>query len=182
MAKKPIANAADRPVMLSADSARRVGRMLSAYEGGDRAITPYVTPNAYGGGGDTETRIKIGKTTTLWTKETLSDEIEIYVYDHTAAALIPVVPAETVTKCVNPCRTVKGGKWVVLASHDDESDEDAVWALVMTEGRDVDDCEDMTFGGDDLELVQGYDAGATQVLGHVAGCLQWIDTSNCPEV
>ncbi len=45
MAKKPQANAADRPVMLSADSARRVGRMLSAYEGGDRAITPYVVPN-----------------------------------------------------------------------------------------------------------------------------------------
>jgi len=181
MANKPTANASDRPVMLSADSARRVGRMLSAYEGGDRAITPYVTPNAYGGG-DAGTRIKIGKTTTLWTKETLSDEIQIYVYDETAAALIPAVPAETVTKCVNPCRTVKIGKWVVLASHDDESDEKAVWALVMTEGRDVDDCSDMTFGGDDLSLAQGFYADRTQVLGHVAGCLQWIDTSNCPEV
>ena len=52
MAKKPVANAADRPVMLSADSARRVGRMLSAYEGGDRAITPYVVPNGLVGGGD----------------------------------------------------------------------------------------------------------------------------------
>lgn len=45
MANKPQANAADRPVMLSADSARRVGRMLQAYEGGDRAITPYVVPH-----------------------------------------------------------------------------------------------------------------------------------------
>ena len=99
MAKKPIANAADRPVMLSADSARRVGRMLSAYEGGDRAITPYVAPN--------------------------ND-----------------------TGCA---------------------------------GRDVEDCEDMTLGCDDLKLIQGYDADATQVLGHVAGCLQWIGTSNCPD-
>ena len=99
MANKPKANAADRPVMLSADSARRVGRMLSAYEGGDRAITPYVVPN----------------------------------------------------NAIDGCA-----------------------------GRDVEDCEDMTLGCDDLKLIQGYDGAATQVLGHVAGCLQWIDTSNCP--
>jgi len=44
--KNQPANASDRPVMLSADSARRVGRMLQAYEGGDRAIKSYVTPDA----------------------------------------------------------------------------------------------------------------------------------------
>ena len=175
--KKPIANASDRPVMLSADSARRVGRMLSAYEGGDRAITPYVVPNAVGG--DAGTRIKIGKTTQLWARGTLSAAINIYAYDTSHAELRIVSPAETVTHCVNPCRTVKSGKWVVLASHDDESDADAVWALVIAEGRDSSDCSDMTFGGDDLKLVQGFDVTKTQVLGHVNNCLQWIDTGPC---
>ncbi len=122
MAKKPIANAADRPVMLSADSARRVGRMLSAYEGGDRAITPYVAPNGFTDGGDA---VRLCKTTAAWSKNTTAT---LNVWEDGTPPNETQTAGETIEDVVNKFAAVATDKFCMIAKAANGS-----WYLIAAE-------------------------------------------------
>ena len=122
MAKKPIANAADRPVMLSADSARRVGRMLSAYEGGDRAITPYVVPNGVVDGGGA---VRLCKTTAAWLKNTTAT---LNVWEDGTPPNETQTAGETVEDVVNKFAAVATDKFCMIAKAGSGS-----WYLIAAE-------------------------------------------------
>ena len=122
MAKKPIANAADRPVMLSADSARRVGRMLSAYEGGDRAITPYVVPNGVVDGGGA---VRLCKTTAAWSKNTTAT---LNVWADGTPPNETQTAGETVEDVVNKFAAVAADKFCMIANAGNGS-----WYLIAAE-------------------------------------------------
>ena len=122
MAKKPVANAADRPVMLSADSARRVGRMLSAYEGGDRAITPYVVPNGVVDGGGA---VRLCKTTAAWSKNTTAT---LNVWADGTPPNETQTAGETVEDVVNKFAAVATDKFCMIAKAGNGS-----WYLIAAE-------------------------------------------------
>ena len=124
MAKKPVANAADRPVMLSADSARRVGRMLSAYEGGDRAITPYVVPNGFTDGGDAEP-VRLCKTTAAWAKGAVAT---LNVWEDGTPPNETQTAGETVEDVVNKFAAVATDKFCMIAKAANGS-----WYLIAAE-------------------------------------------------
>lgn len=123
MAKKPVANAADRPVMLSADSARRVGRMLSAYEGGDRAITPYVVPNGFVDG-DAEP-VRLCKTTAAWSKNTTAT---LNVWEDGTPPAETQTAGETIEDVVNKFAAVATDKFCMIAKAANGS-----WYLIASE-------------------------------------------------
>ena len=118
--KNQPANATDRPVMLSADSARRVGRMLQAYESGDRAIKSYVTPDAFVDGGE----VRLCKTTQVWEKGTLAT---LNVWESGTPLSETQTAGETIKDVVNKLHYVAldmfvfvamsgSGEWYLVAS------------------------------------------------------------------
>jgi hypothetical protein len=150
--------------------AQRIANCVASFERGKRKQKGIKYQRNYAGGGSP---VRLGKTTAAWSKGTLAT-IRLYEEgtppNETAAS-----PEETLEGCVNHFADVDADRWVVVAKG-----VTGAWYLAEYE-RSGDDgsCRSPNVGGDDLTKLEGYNAGATQILGHVNGCLKWIDTTDC---
>lgn len=162
------ANRQDRPVMLTADAARRVGRAVSAYERGNRDIHPPRIRTA----GDDGDPVRLCKTSADWAKGSLAT---LNVWESGTPPSETQTTGETIGDVVNKSRDVKSGSFVLIAKAANGS-----WYLVEAGNPDGEGCRAPTIAGEDLTQLSGYDASKTQVLGHEGGCLKWIDAEDCP--
>ena len=160
-----------KPVGFTRQDASRIAKVVRTVEGvGSTGVGPY---HPYRGGDDGDP-VRLGKTTAAWTKGTLAT-ITLYE-DGTPPSETTATPATTLEKCVNKVADVENDRWVIVAKGMTGS-----WYLVEYERRGADgSCRSPNVGGDDLTKLSGYNATKTQILGHVNGCLQWIDTTACP--
>jgi hypothetical protein len=97
----------DRPVRFTRQAAHRVGRVVRAFEQGDRDCPGQgvsYTP-------DDPEPVMIGKTTSTWTKGT-SATITLY-NEGSPRSEATLSPAATVT-AYNILHTVESGRWVIL--------------------------------------------------------------------
>ena len=112
----------DRGVMITAESVRRIAKVIQKIENGGRAIPPQRIRTAE----DEGDPVRIGKTTSAWTKNTLAT-ITLYEEgeppNETADS-----PAKTLEDCVNKFGDVESGKWVSVARAANGS-----WYLIAAE-------------------------------------------------
>lgn len=110
--------------------------------------------------------IKLGKVAQAWTCGT-SATVDVYE-DGSDGESTTTLTAKNMTR-----RQVAAESWVMVGL---SSDGD--WYL-LDAGKCDTGCAKPTISGDDLTSLPGYNAAATQVLAHSAGCLQWINTTTC---
>jgi hypothetical protein len=109
-------------VKFSEGDARRIAAATRAYERGNRDMPP-VRFRDPGGDGDP---IRIGKTTSTWTKNTLAT---ITLYESgTPPNETTGSPTQTLEGCVNKFGDVQSGKWVSVAKAANGS-----WYLIAAE-------------------------------------------------
>lgn len=99
-----------KPVTFSEDGARRVIAATKAYEGGNRSVPPVRFRDP---GGDDGDPVRLGKTTSAWTKGTTAT-IDLYE-EGTPPSETAKSPPDTLIGCVNKFATVASGKWVMVA-------------------------------------------------------------------
>jgi hypothetical protein len=109
-------------VKFSEGDARRIAAATRAYERGNRDMPP-VRFRDPGGDGDP---IRIGKTTSTWTKGSLAT---ITLYESgTPPNETTGSPTQTLENCVNKFGDVQSGKWVSVAKAANGS-----WYLIAAE-------------------------------------------------
>ena len=160
----------DRGALISVESARRIAEVVRKVEGGDRNIPPLPLRTAYDDGGG---EVRIGKVSVAWARETCAT---VTIWEE-GDECVPgeSSPAETIEDVANLSFDVAADSWVVIAQA-----ANGRWYLVQAgDPPDAGACKPPAVGGEDLTTVEGYDAAKTQLLGHEAGCLKWIDTIEC---
>lgn len=168
--------------MLTADAARRIAKAVQAYEQNRTNIKakPLRTMSDDGGAS-----IRLARVTEDWAKDTEADVQLIYERScedegsggsdgsgsggETVTAwnrIFPIPAGATVeiTEAVNGC-------WYVVAAGCGEED--------LSGDESGSGCGCTAIAGHDLTTVEGYEAEATQILGHENGCLKWFDTTEC---
>jgi hypothetical protein len=173
MADRPDGKAAKiERVTFTRQAAERIAKIVRRVEQGDRGSEPLVFQRVLSS--PPSSPVRLCKTAAKWAKDT---EAELNVWeDGTSTAPEESSPSKTVTAS-NLFYDVDEGVFVVVAKA-----ANGRWYLV--EPGNPDDgssCKKPVIAGEDLTTVLGYDATKTQVLGHEAGCLKWIDTTTCPE-
>lgn len=116
------ANRQDRPVMLTADAARRIGRAVAAYERGNRDIHPPRIRTAGDDGGDP---VRLCKTSAAWNKGTLAT---LNVWENGTPPSETQTTGETIADAVNKFANVGSGKWCIVAKAGNGS-----WYLIAAE-------------------------------------------------
>jgi hypothetical protein len=105
-------------VVFSEGSARRIGNAVRAVERGNRDQSPIFFRSA--GGDDSSVAVKLGKTTSAWTKGT-SHEVQLWPSGVISS------PVET-QNATNRFADVATGKWVMIALEDGGD-----WYLISAE-------------------------------------------------
>lgn len=165
-----------RPVMLTADSARRIAKAVQAYEQG---------------------RVNIKAKPLRTAGEDGAPLILAYVPDEWPRASSQVVDVLLPESCGNPGPAGSGsgsdgaeqvtawnlfydiqqGAIVLLTQTDNQC-----WYVVQASCGEADGgCQCVAIGGHDLTQLENYKPEEKQLLGHSDGCLQWFDTSFCEE-
>ena len=103
-----------------------------------------------------------------WPKETTA-VLTVYNGDPLASAVTVVANNQFVTF---PTGTACTQHWVALG-HNGWG-----WQAVSRERACSGTCS-MDWAGVDFSAMPGYQATATQVLGHEAGCIKWLDVATC---
>lgn len=110
-------------VRFSEGDARRIAAATRAYERGNRDMAPVRFRDP---GGDSGDPIRIGKTTSTWTKGSLAT---ITLYESgTPPNETTGSPTQTLANCVNKFGDVQSGKWVSVARAANGS-----WYLIAAE-------------------------------------------------
>lgn len=103
---------AKRGGLVSRETMRRIGRVVQAYEHGDRDRRGLPLPRAYDGG-DGGDPIRIGKVAGFWPKNTVAT---ITLYESgTPLFEEQSSPPEAIQDCVNKFSDVEADSWVALA-------------------------------------------------------------------
>jgi hypothetical protein len=110
-----------KPVAFSEDGARRVIAATKAYEAGNRDMPAIRFRDP---GGDDGDPVRLGKTTSTWTKGALAT-IDLY---ESGTPPSETSSSATLTNCVNKFADVATGKWVILARGTNGS-----WYLIAAE-------------------------------------------------
>jgi hypothetical protein len=167
----------DRGGLITVEAVRRLARAAQRIENGGRNIKAPPLRTAFDeGSGDP---VRLGRTTEKWAKGTTT-ELELIFEDSCEDEGLGS-GAETI-EAHNLSQDVAEGVQCVVALA-----ANGCWYLVEAGGCDEGsgsgsgECECLTLAGQDLTTIAGYDAEATQVLGHEAGCLTWISTTQCTE-
>lgn len=166
----------DRGGLITVEAVRRLARAAQRVENGGRNIKPPALRTAFDEGGDP---VRLGKTTEAWTKGTTT-ELELIFQDNCADEGLGSGSGADTIEAHNRSHDVAEGVECVVALA-----ANGCWYLVEAggcdEGSGSGECGCLTLAGQDLTTIAGYDAAATQVLGHEAGCLTWISTTQCTE-
>lgn len=170
----------DRGVMITAESVRRIAKVIQKIENGDRAIPPQRLRTAEdegeGGGGDP---IRIGKTPCDWA---VGQCVTITLWEAAGEGCTPTQtsPPETIENVRNLSHDVAMDSWVAIGRAADGN-----WYLVEAGSPEAESpspgspCR-KTIGGEDVTKWTGWDGTKVQLLGHDAdGCLQWFDVNAC---
>lgn len=113
----------DRRVHLTESSARRIGRAVRIVEGNGRDVPPIKFRQV----ADDGDPVRLGKTTTTWTKGTTAT-IELYEEGTPGSEAKKTPTADTLADCVNKFVTVQADKWVIVARAGNGS-----WYLISAE-------------------------------------------------
>lgn len=108
------------------------------------------------------------ESTAGWDKETTA-VVTIYNGDPVASAVTVVARNQFVTF---PSDTACTQHWVALG-HNGWG-----WQAVSRERACSGTCS-MDWAGVDFSVMPGYEATATQVLGHIEGCIKWLNVTTC---
>lgn len=163
---RPNPNKGNKPGMISADAMRRIGRVVAAYERGDRDRRPQ-TRTVFDDGDP----VRICKTTSDWNKNTTAT---LDVWESGTPPDETKSTGQTLD-AINKTRKVVEGSFVIVARG-----ATGKWYLVEPEVKDPGECAAPNIAGQDLTSLPGYSAGNTQALIHESGCLKWIDIEDCP--
>jgi hypothetical protein len=177
----PRVDGTNRGVLITEESARRIGRAVQKLEQGNRNVPGRKMRTAFDDGGED---LLVGFTTEEWRKGT---EINIaIIYNEAGNCEQEGEPRETAVSAINILFDVAAGSrvivgrvangcWRMLAASNDRDDGSG------SSGDEEDECGVMSLAGQDLTTLKRYDPNKTQVLGHREGCLQWIDTTECTD-
>ncbi len=115
-------------------------------------------------------RLLIAKheSTAGWAKETTA-VVTVFNGDPIASAVTVVAHNQFLTFSTTTACTQR---WVALG-HNGWG-----WYAVAQEKECTSTCS-MEISGVDFSTVQGYQSTATQILGHVEGCIKWFDITTC---
>lgn len=177
-----------RPVMLTADAARRVARAVQGYEHARRpSIKAARLRTAASDDGEPLRMVRVDE---AWPKDTSRAVQLIYERDcdieDDGSGSGSGSGEDTLEEVYNrlfdiPAHAIvyigmaRNGCWHVVAAG-------CGWGGSGSESGSESgsgDCPCVSIGGEDLTTVSGYDANATQVLAHENGCLKWISTTDC---
>lgn len=114
-----------KPVAFSEDGARRIIAATKAYEGGNRNQSPIRFRDT----GDDGDPVRLGKTTSTWTKGTTAT-IDLW---ESGTPPSETSSASTLANCVNKMVTVPSGRWVEVAKG-----ANGYWYLVWAEPTQLD--------------------------------------------
>jgi len=106
--------------------------------------------------------------TSQWTKESTA-VVTVYNGTTLASAVTVVAHNQFVTF---PSNTACTHHWVALG-HNGWG-----WEAVSRERACTETCS-MDWAGVDFSVMPGYAATATQVLGHIEGCIKWLNVTTC---
>jgi hypothetical protein len=110
----------ERKVAFTEGAARRVAAATLAYERGGKDM-PSIRFRQ--GGGDDSDPVRLGRTTSTWTKGTTAT---IDIYENGTAG--SETSSDTLSGCVNKFATVPSGRWVMVAKAGNGS-----WYLISAE-------------------------------------------------
>ena len=105
---KARANRGGRPVMLTGDAARRIGRVVQHVERGNRNTSAHVMRIV----SDEGEPVRLCKTSAAWNKGTTAT---LNVWEGGTPPSETQSTGVTLTECVNKFANVATGKWVIVA-------------------------------------------------------------------
>jgi hypothetical protein len=181
----PRVDGTNRGVLITEESARRIGRAVQKLEQGNRNVPGRKMRTAFDEGGG---EILIAKTTEEWAKDTTAQveiifpsncneegsggqTVEAHNLWYDVAAGVKVAIAQAANGCW----------YMVEASNDRDDGSDSSGDDGSDSSGDDGECGVMSLGGQNLKTLDGYSPDKTQVIGHREGCLQWIDTTECAD-
>lgn len=176
------ANNSDRGVLLTAEAVQRIAAAVQHYEHGKRSQPAIKLRTAWDDGGElmklcyTDTAIPrnaAGVTVKVWKKSVDAPTSE-------SGCAVENWDESTDELCVTNYLFDIGANCFFWAGRVDTS---GLWYIISSASWKVVEIDrGATIGGEDLTTLANYDATKTQILGHVSGELQWIDTTTCGEV
>lgn len=162
-----------RPVMLTADAARRIAKTVQAYEQGGVRIKAKPLRTADGG----DSSIRVAYVADDWPAGTCAT---VTLYEGPGEC-VPTEssPAFEIPDVANLSHDVAGDSIVIVGQA-----VNGLWYLIEAGnpggGGSDDGCYYPSIAGQDLTVLPGYNGGAMQLLGHDAyGCLQWFSVTEC---
>lgn len=176
------ANNGDRGVLLSADAVHRIAAAVQAYEHGKRNQPAIKLRTAWDDGSEL---MKLCYTEEAIPRNAAGVKVKVYKRSSTAPTNEFGCDVDNWDEsddelCVTNYLFDIGAKCFFWASRVDTTD---LWYVISTANwKIVELTHGATIGGEDLTTLANYDAGKTQILAHVEGELQWIDTTTCGEV
>lgn len=162
----------------SEGAARRIVAATRAYERGNRDQPPIKFRTV----SDDGTPLRLGRTVEQWLKGETQEIPLIFEESCEDEQSGSGSGGGTTLEAHNEAFDVNGDRIVVLGQA-----ANGCWYLLQAEscggddGSGSGDCRCPAIGGEDLTTIPGWDAEATQVLGHESGCLKWINTTECEE-
>lgn len=162
-----------RPVMLTADSARRVAKAVQAYEQGRTNIKAKPLRTA----GDDGSPVILAYVPDDWGRAT--SQMVTVLMPETCGDVVSAGPGygsdgSSQVRAWNMFYDIQKGSIVLLAQTDNQC-----WYVAQASCGSAGDCRCVAIAGDDLTQLEEYIPGTKQVLGHDNGCLKWFNTTEC---
>lgn len=164
-------------IKFSEGAARRIVAATRAYERGNRDQPPVKFRTV----ADDGTPLRIGRTVEQWFKGETQEIPLIFETSCEDEYSGSGSGGGSTLEAHNDAFDVNGGRIVILGQA-----ANGCWYLVQAascgdNGSGSGGCYCPEIGGQDLTTIDNYASDGTQILGHVNGCLKWIDTTDCEE-